>query len=467
MKKGDKIPVYLESLSGDGLSIGHYEGIAVFVEGGVPGDQVIARIVKIKKNYLETVSEQISSFSKYRTDPRCKHFGTCGGCKWQNLSYDAQIEYKKRIVTDAFIHIGGFENPPVLPTIACENNYFYRNKMEYTFSNYRWLTQIEIENNIVQEKEVALGLHTPGRYFKVLNIEECFLQSIISADILRTVREECNKMNLTVYSTKTHQGYLRHLVIRDGKRTGECMVNIVTSFSDEIVMHDLTAKLLDKFPGITTIVNNITDRKAMVAFGDSEKIYFGLGYINEKLGKYNFRISSNSFFQTNTLQAEKLYTVVKEFAELKSSDTVYDLYSGTGTIAIYISDAVNQVVGIDSIESARKDAQINASLNNVSNCYFYLGDIKDKLTREIEWQKKHPHPSVIILDPPRSGVHPKGIEEIIKIKPERIVYVSCNPSTQARDAKLLKQGGYELVKLQPVDMFPHTDHIETVALFRI
>lgn len=467
MKKGDKIPVYLESLSGDGRSIGHYEGAVVFVDGGVPGDEVVARIIRIKKNYLETVSEQITSFSKSRTDPRCKHFGTCGGCKWQNLPYDAQIEYKKRIVTDAFIHIGNFKNPPVLAPIPCENNYFYRNKMEYTFSNYRWLTQSEMENNPMPEKEIALGLHTPGRYYKVLNIEECFLQSELSAKILRQIRDECKNMNLSVYTTKNHTGYLRHLVIRDGKRTGECMVNIVTSSSIENVMHKLTTVLLEKFPEISTVVNNITDRKSMVAQGDFEKIYFGSGYITENLGKFKFHISANSFFQTNTLQAEKLYSIVKEFADLKSSDTVYDLYCGTGTIAIYISDAVNQVIGIDSIESARIDAQNNALLNNVSNCFFYLGDIRDKLTRETEWQKKHPHPSVIILDPPRSGVHPKGIEKVIKIKPDRIVYVSCNPSTQARDAQLLKKGGYELIKLQPVDMFPHTDHIETVALFRI
>ena len=467
MKKGDIINLTIESLSGDGRTISHLEGCVVFVTGGVPGDVVLARLIKLKKNYFEAVTEKIVTLSSLRTEPRCKHFGVCGGCRWQDLAYEAQLGYKQQLVTDAFTHIGSFEKPDILPTMRCGDPYWYRNKMEYTFSNYRWLTQVELTKDTTQEQEVALGLHIPGRYYKVLNIDECFLQSELSPAILRKVRDECRALGLTVYSTKTHTGYLRHLVIRDGKRTGECMVNLVTTYSDEKSMVHLTNVLRREFSGITTVVNNITDRKSMVAQGESEKIYYGNGAITEKLGNYTFRISANSFFQTNTLQAERLYSIVKDFADLKHSDVVYDLYCGTGTIAIFLSDAVEQVIGIDIVESARTDAEKNAELNGISNCFFYLGDLKEKLTRETDWQSKHPPPSVVVLDPPRSGVHPKGLEQVVNLRPDRIVYVSCNPGTQARDAKLLALGGYQLIKVQPVDMFPHTDHVETVALFRI
>jgi 23S rRNA (uracil1939-C5)-methyltransferase len=466
MKKRDIVEIKIDTLSGDGRTVGHYEGCVVFVEGSVPGDVVLARITKLKKNYCDAVTEKIVTFSRLRTEARCKHFGVCGGCRWQNLTYEAQLEYKRQLVVDAFTRIGSFQTPDILDAVPCSDPYWYRNKMEYTFSNYRWLTKDELDTLNTQEQEVALGLHIPGRYYKVLNIDECFLQSEMSPAILRRVRNECRALGLTVYSTKTHTGYLRHLVIRDGKRTGECMVNLVTTYDDEMSMTHLTNVLKKEFPGITTIVNNITDRKSMVAQGESEKIYYGGGSITEKLGDYTFGISANSFFQTNTLQAEKLYSIVKGFAELKNTDVVYDLYCGTGTIAIFLSDAVKQVIGIDIVESASTDAKKNAGLNGISNCFFYKGDLKEKLTRETDWQLKHPPPSVVVLDPPRSGVHPKGLEQVVNLKPDRIVYVSCNPATQARDAKLLASGGYNLIKVQPVDMFPHTDHVEAVALFR-
>jgi 23S rRNA (uracil1939-C5)-methyltransferase len=466
MKKGDIIDLTIETLSGDGRTVGHHGGYVVFVDGAVPGDSVQAHLTKIKKNYCEAVADKIVTPSKYRMDARCKHFGVCGGCRWQNMVYEAQLAHKRQLVVDAFGHIGSFESPDISPVVPCMDPYWYRNKMEYTFSNFRWLTKDEMDAAISQESEVALGLHIPGRYYKVLNIDECFLQSELSPAILRKVRAECKAFGLTVYSTKTHSGYLRHLVIRDGKRTGECMVNLVTTYSDDRFLAHITEVLINEFPGITTIVNNITDRKSMVAQGESEKVYYGSGSITEKLGDYTFRISANSFFQTNTLQAEKLYSIVKEFAELKKNDVVYDLYCGTGTIAIFLSDAAEQVIGIDIVESARADAEKNAEFNRVSNCFFYCGDLKEKLTRETDWQSKHPLPSVVILDPPRSGLHPKGLEQVVNLKPYRIVYVSCNPATQARDAKLIVSGGYQMIKVQPVDMFPHTDHIEAVALFR-
>ncbi len=473
MQKGDEIILNVESLSGDGKTVARQDGMVFFVENAVPGDTVRARVWKLQKNFAEARAIEILTSSPQRIEPRCKHFGVCGGCKWQNLSYEAQLQFKHKHVIDTFKRIGGFDDPNVLPVIGCDEPYFYRNKMEFTFSNYRWLTDEEMQRKDEIQSEVALGLHVPQRYDKVVNLEECWLQSEMSAAIVNTVREISRVWKLSVYSTETHarpkdggqEGYLRHLVIRQGKRTGETMINLVTTHDWQEAMQNMTNLLLKQFPGITTIVNNITDRKSMVAVGDKEKIYHGSGSITEKLGEYNYRISANSFFQTNTLQAEKLYEVVKQCGTLKPIDVVYDLYSGTGSIAIYLSDAVERVIGIEVVESAIADAERNAQLNNVSNCYFLQGDLKDRLTKNSQWLTEHPKPTVIVADPPRSGMHEKVVNQIIKLAPERIVYVSCNPATQARDAAMLVKGGYELQNIQPVDMFPHTDHIEAVALF--
>jgi 23S rRNA (uracil1939-C5)-methyltransferase len=279
------------------------------------------------------------------------------------------------------------------------------------------------------------------------------------------VREVARGWELNVYSSDTQTGYLRHLVVREAKHTGEVMVNLVTSTDWPEAMTNLTGLLLKQFPSITTIVNNITSRKSMVAQGESEKIYHGPGFIQERIGDFTFHISANSFFQTNTIQAERLYSTAKEFAQLGEKDVVYDLYSGTGTIAIFLSRDVERVIGIEVAGSSILDAERNAKLNLIPNCYFIQGDLKERLTKDREWYKEHPKPTVVVADPPRSGMHAKVLDEIIKLAPKRIVYVSCNPSTQARDAAHLSKGGYAIRKIQPVDMFPHTDHIEAVALF--
>ena len=464
MQTGEDVTLTVESLSGDGKSVARHDGMVFFIEGSVPGDTVRARIRKIRKNYAEAKTVELLKPSPMRTEPQCRHFGVCGGCRWQNLSYEAQLKFKHQIVVDAFARIGGFEGVEILPVLGCENDYFYRNKMEFTFSRRRWLTEEEMREKNEEKDEVALGLHTPGRFDKVVNLEECWLQSELSAAILRTVREVCRVWNLSVYSSKTHEGYLRHLVVRDGKRTGEVMVNIVTTSDWPEAMNNLTALLLKQFPMITTVVNNMTDRKSMVAFGDKETVYHGPGYITEKVGRYSFRISANSFFQTNPLQSERLYDIASEMAAFNRSDTVFDLYCGTGTIACFVSDAVHRVVGIELIQSAVDDARRNAEMNGISNCTFVKGDLKERLTRDAEWLNDHPKPSVVIADPPRSGMHPDIIPQLAKLSPERIVYVSCNPSTQARDARLLAGFGYVLKLVRPVDMFPHTDHCETVAL---
>ena len=464
MEKGDEITLKVETLSGDGKTIARLDGLVFFVEKAVPGDLVRARIRKVKKNFVDARAVEILTPSPLRVTPRCKHFGVCGGCSWQHLSYEAQLRFKRQLVVDAFERIGGFENPLVHPVLGCEDPYFYRNKMEFTFSNYRWLTDEEIRQREAVHPEIALGLHVPDRFDKVLNLEECWLQSELSAAIVNSVREICKVWNLSVYSTETQEGYMRHLVIREGKRTGDVMVNLVTSTDWPDAMQNMTGLLCKHFPQITTVVNNITARRSMVARGDEEKVYHGPGTITEQLGGFTYRLSANSFFQTNTVQAERLYEAARTLADLKARDVVYDLYCGTGAIAIYLSPHAERVVGIELVASAIADAERNAEINHVVNCYFLQGDLKERLTKDNRWIGDHPRPTVVVTDPPRSGMHPKVVEQIAKLSPEKVVYVSCNPSTQARDAKLLSEAGYTLQAVQPVDMFPHTDHIEAVAL---
>lgn len=450
------------------------DGLVCFVRGGVPGDVVRVRVTKIKRNFAEADVVDVISPSPHRVEPRCKYFGTCGGCKWQHVAYGMQLEQKQQYVVDAFERIGGFSGISITPIVGAESPYFYRNKMEFSFSRQRWLSTDELRRKEVGE--FGLGLHVPGRYDKVVDLDECWLpvrpagsnkeggQPEVSNGILNTVRVFCKERGLSVYSTKTHEGYLRHLVIRLSHRTGDVMVNLVTTTDEPEIIQELTKRLSQHYPQVTTVVNNITSRKSMVAIGDTEKAYLGPGYITERVGKYSFRVSANSFFQTNTEQAERLYTIAKSMAEFSPGDVVFDLYCGTGTIAIFISDTVQRVVGIDVVQSAIEDARLNARLNAVQNCEFVLGDLKEKLTKDTSWLSTRP--DTVIVDPPRSGLHPKVIREVALLEPKRVVYISCNPATQARDAKMLCESGYEIIALQPVDMFPHTTHVENVAVFR-
>jgi 23S rRNA (uracil1939-C5)-methyltransferase len=483
--RGEEILLEIQSAAFEGKAIARHEGLVVFIENAVPGDLVLAKLYKIKKSYAEAKIVRIERPSPLRVEPRCTYFGVCGGCKWQHVDYKAQLSFKQQQVVDAFERIGGFSDFQVLPIIGAEDIYFYRGKMEYSFSEQQWLTSPPVKSDIaiqqsdeenlsanseVQPKSpspIFLGLHVPQRYDKVLDIHECHLQSVLSNRILNFTREFSRSHNLTIYNSDTDAGYLRYLVLRESKRTREIMVNLVTFTSEQELMQCYTKDLLLHCPEITTVVNTINSRKAQIAFGEMEKIYYGSGFIQEELGKNKFVISASSFFQTNVAQAEKLYSVTKEFGELKPTDVVFDLYSGTGSIAIFISEAVKEVVGIESVESAIRDAEKNAHENGIMNCRFLLGDLKDRLTKDKEWMTSHAKPDVLVIDPPRCGMHPKVVEEIISLAPERIVYVSCNPATQARDVQLLCATKYELIKLQPVDMFPHTYHIENVALLQL
>jgi 23S rRNA (uracil1939-C5)-methyltransferase len=335
--------------------------------------------------------------------------------------------------------------------------------MEFSFSDKRWLTKNEIGADEIVDKDFALGLHIPRIFDKVLDIDECFLQSDLSNKILNFTRKFFKEKNTSIYSTKTHKGYLRNLVIRQSQNTDDLMVNLVTSREDDELMNEYTNELLKVVPQITTVINNINKKKASVAIGDYEKVYCGTSFIHDKIGNNKFRVSANSFFQTNTLQAENLYKTALEFAELKGDEIIYDLYSGAGTIAIYVSGKAEKVYGFESVKSALKDADKNAKINSVENVEFIEEDLYKSLLPIVD-KKKIPNPDVIIIDPPRSGMHKTTVDDTMQLNPAKIVYVSCNPATQARDIKLMVGAGYKLIKMKPVDMFPHTYHIENVAL---
>jgi 23S rRNA (uracil1939-C5)-methyltransferase len=483
LKKGDTLELEISKYASEGKGIAKInrskikpaqktedqnieeENYVVFVHGSYPGDKVTAQLRKIKNSYAEAKAIEIISPSQYRVDPRCKFFGTCGGCKQQDLNYETQLKYKEELVKETFEHIGGitefkFEN--IMPS---ENDFFYRNKMEFSFSDKRWLTKDEIGAEEIVDKDFALGLHIPRIFDKVLDIDECFLQSELSNNILNFTRKFFKGKNTTIYSTKTHKGYLRNLVIRQSQNTDDLMVNLVTSSEDDELMNEYTTELLKAVPQITTIINNINLKKASVAIGDYEKIYCGTGFIHDKIGNYKFRISANSFFQTNTLQAENLYKTALEFAELKGDELIYDLYSGAGTIAIYVSDKAEKIYGFESVKSALKDADKNARINSIENVEFIEANLY-KSFLPIVVNKKIPNPDVMIIDPPRSGMHKTTVYDTMQLNPKKIVYVSCNPATQVRDIKLMVGAGYKLVKMKPVDMFPHTYHIENIALLR-
>ncbi len=335
--------------------------------------------------------------------------------------------------------------------------------MEFSFTEKRWLTSEEINSSEELDNFFALGLHVPKVYDKVVNIEQCFLQPEINDTILNFTRDFFKSRNTSIYSTKTHQGYLRNLVIKNSFHTNDLMVNLVTSYQDDDLINEYNSELLKAVPQITTIINNINKKKAAVAIGDYENVIYGPGFIYDMIGRHKFRISANSFFQTNTLQAEKLFQTALDYADLQGNEIVYDLYSGAGTIAIYVSDYCKEVYGFESEKSAVNDAEVNIGLNNIKNVKCFVTDLYDSFIPFVE-SEGIPKPDVIIVDPPRSGMHKNTVNDLIKLSPQKIIYVSCNPTTQVRDIKMMVEAGYKLIKIRPVDMFPHTFHIENVAL---
>ncbi|MCS7014159.1 MAG: 23S rRNA (uracil(1939)-C(5))-methyltransferase RlmD [Chloroherpetonaceae bacterium] len=444
------------------------DGCCLFVSGLVTiGDTVEVEIVKVKKNYLEAQAKRVLQPSPLRVEPHCSHFGICGGCKWQHLAYSAQLEQKRKQVKDALEHIGGFCNPNVLPAIGATEHFGYRNKVEFSFSNQRFLLESERETTALEKPlDFALGFHAPNRFDKVVDIDECHIAAPEMNQALRVVKAFAQQSMLPAYSIKTNEGFWRHLVVRKAFRTGEVMVNVVTSWYEPTAMTELASALQRELGScLTSVVNNLTTRRSGVSMGEEEKLIWGKSCITEQLGNLRFNISANSFFQTNTVQAERLYELVRVFAHLEPSDIVYDLYCGTGSISLFVAPHCKKVLGIELVESAIKDAEENARLNAIENASFRRLDLKD-FRRIVPELHAFGRPDVVITDPPRAGMHPDAIQTLLQLAPRRVVYVSCNPASLARDGKrLCEKGLYRLCEIQPIDMFPQTNHIESIACF--
>lgn len=465
LKKGQEVELEIESAAFKGKGLAKVNGLAVFVPNTAPGDKVKACIVKKKKSYREARLLEVLKASKHRIEPKCRHATACGGCTWQHVDYNHQLEFKQEQVRDHLHRIGGLTHLEVKPTIGCDDIFYYRNKMEYSIGHKRWLSREEInKDEFISDRCFAAGLHAPGRFDKILDIRECHLQKPISYKILDFVRSYCKDHDIEPYNTIDQEGFMRNVVVRNSYHTDDLMVNLVTYRDDEKIINQLSHAILTAFPAITTLVVNVNDTPAPTAVGRYEKIMHGPGYITDYIGPYHFNIHANAFFQTNTQQAEKLYEVVKNFADIRPDEIVYDLYCGVGTLSLYLSDSAKKVIGIELADVAIENALQNAAENQVDNVTFIKGDMKDEFNADII--SEHGEPACIITDPPRSGMHPEVVERLKELNVPKIVYVSCNSSTMARDLKELNKV-YDILEVQPVDMFPQTYHIEAVANLRL
>ena len=457
IKRNDIIEVTVDSLSFGGSGFTRYNNIAIFIDKALPGQKLRIKLFKKYKNYFKAGIVEIIKESPYFLNPKCLHFNDCGGCSFQNLEYGQQLKQKGNQVKDTLSHIGNLKSLKIKPIIEAKEHFKYRNKMEFTFSSNQWFEK----HNPKEKKKLCLGLHPKGRWDKTIDLESCQIQSDIANKIMTITRNVALKNKLVPYDIKKHTGFLRQLVIRSADYNNETMVIIVTSKNDQKKLKPIIEEL-SKIKEIKSIINNVNSKKADVSYSNERYLLHGEDFITEKIGNYKFKISSDSFFQTNSKQTKKLYDIIKKEADLKGKEIIYDLYCGTGTIGIYLSKKAKKVYGFEIISSAVDDAIINADNNNIKNTLFFQGDIKDVLieNQEIKTIEK---PDISIVDPPRSGLHPKALKNILKLDQKKIIYISCNPSTQARDLKEIMNYGYKIKNIQPIDMFPHTPHIESVV----
>ena len=456
--------VKVDDYAAEGKSLAKVDGKVVFIESAVPGDVVDVKLFKNKKDWAEGYPVQFHEYSKERVKPFCSHFGVCGGCQWQMLPYERQLAYKQKQVEESLRRIGKVVLPPIMPIIGAEQDKFYRNKLEYTFSNRRFLLDSELKDPSISTEENVAGFHAKGIFDKVIDIKTCYLQEEPTNEIRLAVREFAQSNDYSFYDIKNHQGFLRTMQLRICT-TGEVMVNIVFGQENKEKRERLLDFVLEKFPGITTLLYTINP-KWNDSLNHLEPVaFYGNGYVIEKLEGFEFKIGPTSFFQTNTRQGEQLYKIAREFAELSGNETVYDLYCGTGSIGIFLSGKAKKIIGVEMIEAAVQDAKENAALNGLSlSTEFFAGDVIDICTDDFFAQ--HGKPDVIVTDPPRAGMHGKLVKKIIEIAAPVVVYVSCNTATQARDLRQLDEK-YAVTKIQPVDMFPHTHHIENVAQLKL
>ncbi len=461
--------VSITEAAAEGKALARVENMVVFVDNAIPGDVADLQVTRKKSNYREAHAINFHVLSDKRTEPVCSHFGVCGGCKWQNMQYRHQLFYKQKQVKDNLERLAKVPLPEILPILGSENEYYYRNKLEFTFSHRGWLTDEEIKSGENFGDRPALGFHIPGMFDKILDIKKCFLQPEPSNAVRDAVKKYAVENNLEFFNTREQTGFLRNIIIRNTS-TGELMVNVIFAKEDKEKREGLLSFLSSQFPEITSLLYVINSKRNDTINDLEVHSFKGPDYIMEEMpafeteAKLKFKIGAKSFFQTNTQQAYRLYKVAAEFAELKNTDLVYDLYTGTGTIACFIAGKAKKVVGIEYVPSAIEDAKENAALNNITNTSFFAGDMKDVLSPD--FVKENGKPDVIITDPPRAGMHEDVVKRILEIEPRKIVYVSCNPATQARDIAWLSEK-YAVEKVQPVDMFPHTHHVENIVSLKL
>lgn len=467
MRKKKELPILenieITAIAAEGKALARVDDRVVFVPYVVPGDVVDLQVKRKKHSYMEAVCVAIHKYSPLRDTPKCQHYGVCGGCKWQCLKYEEQLKAKQQQIIDNLTRIGKIEIPEVSPILGSEKIFEYRNKLEFGFSNRRWMTEKEISAGEDITNKNALGFHITGAFDKILDIEQCHLMSNITNDIRNFIRDYALEKSLTFYDLRLNQGLLRSMMLRDSN-TGELMVLMqfrIDTKEDKANALELLQAIADRFPEITSLLY-VDNHKCNDTFGDQEIICFkGTDFIYEEMEGLKFKVGPKSFYQTNTDQAYNLYKVARDFAGLTGNELVYDLYTGTGTIANFVSKKAKKVIGIEYVPEAIEDAKVNSQINNIDNTLFFAGDMKDILNKD--FINQYGRPQVIITDPPRAGMHQDVIDTILFASPDRIVYVSCNPATQARDLQLLDTD-YKVIKIQPVDMFPHTQHVENVVL---
>jgi 23S rRNA (uracil1939-C5)-methyltransferase len=446
----------------EGKGVARADDLVVFIEKAIPGDVVDAAIYKKKKNFAQAKISQLITPSPDRVTPFCEHFGVCGGCKWQHMNYPTQLKYKQKSVLDALQRLAGLETNHAEEILPSAQDRYYRNKLEYTFSNKRWLT--DLDGEITDEKEMnALGFHVPLRFDKILEINHCYLQADPSNDLRNKISAFAKENNISFYDLRAHEGALRNLVIRTSS-TGELMVIVIFAYPEEGQVNLMMKFVKNTFPQITSLLYIINQKKNDTFFDQEVLLYNGREFIYEEMEGLRFRIGPKSFYQTNSLQAYELYKITRDFADLRGTELVYDLYTGTGTIANFVAKKAKKVVGIEYVPDAIEDAKINSQVNGIENTVFFAGDMKDILNND--FINQNGKPDVVITDPPRAGMHPDVVERLMELEADKIVYVSCNAATQARDLIRLKEK-YDLVRIKPVDMFPHTQHVENVVLLKL
>ena len=461
LSKGAEVELAIDKLAFGGKALGRVNGFVVFVDHAVPGQKVRVQITRKKSQFAEARVVQILEQSPAYEPPFCPHFGLCGGCQWQDLAYPEQLHWKRVHVQECLRHLAGLTPADILPPVASPQRY-YRNKMEFTFAPRAW----QPSDDLTPEKTAhpggcALGLHVGSSFDQIFNLEVCFLQSPQAPSIVQEVRRWCAKSGLSAYNPRTQRGFWRFLVLREGKNTGQTLVHLITTDQGKpVVVEALATHLVAAFPGITSLVHSRSHKKAQLAYGEASRTLYGPGYIEELIGDLRLRVSAQAFLQTNTAAAAGLYDAIKRLGEFTGQETVWDLYCGAGSIALSVAPQVRRVLGFELVEAAMNDAYLNSRLNGIDNCRFLAGDLKERL-RETHLSGQ-PGPDVVITDPPRAGMQPQVVQTLLALSPRRLIYVSCNPATLARDLALLQEH-YDILSIQPFDLFPHTSHIECLA----